>query len=91
MIRARVIGMRRLLCLGYRGFARTRRHALTSLLAAVIAGHLLTVALTFADWDGRFLLYVLPAIGVLAARGVPVAGFDRHVRVVSVGLRPPPR
>jgi 4-amino-4-deoxy-L-arabinose transferase-like glycosyltransferase len=52
------------------GFIRTRRHALAQLLAAIVAGHLLIIALTFADWDGRFLLYFLPAIGVFAATGL---------------------
>jgi len=46
---------------------RSYREPLARLLAAVIAGHLLIVALTFADWDGRFLLYALPAVFVLTA------------------------
>jgi hypothetical protein len=36
-------------------------------MAAIIGSHMLFVALTVADWDGRFLLYVLPLISLLAA------------------------
>jgi 4-amino-4-deoxy-L-arabinose transferase-like glycosyltransferase len=49
------------------GFRRTRREPLALLILAVIALHFLIVAVTFADWDGRFLLYVLPLINVFAA------------------------
>jgi 4-amino-4-deoxy-L-arabinose transferase-like glycosyltransferase len=51
------------------GFFRTRRSPLTRLLGAVIVSHLLVQAVTYADWDGRFLLYVFPLIGVLGAAG----------------------
>jgi len=51
------------------GFIRRRTDPLSLLLAAVIAGHLLIVALTFDDRDGRYLLYVFPLIVVFAACG----------------------
>ena len=35
-----------------------------------VGGHMLVVALTFADHDGRYLLYILPLIATLAACGV---------------------
>jgi 4-amino-4-deoxy-L-arabinose transferase-like glycosyltransferase len=37
------------------------------LIGAIVAAHFGVVALTFADWDGRFLLYVLPPLSILAA------------------------
>jgi len=54
---------------GQYGFMRHWRDRLAILLTSVIAGHLLIVALTFADWDGRFLVYVLPLIGIFSACG----------------------
>lgn len=51
------------------GFVRRRDQPLTRLLAAVIAGHLLLVAVTFADWDGRYLLHIFSLIVVFAACG----------------------
>ena len=52
------------------GLFVTRHESLARLLVAVIAGHLVVVALTWADWDGRFLLYVFPLIGIFAACGL---------------------
>lgn len=51
------------------GAAVVRKTPLARLLLTVTAAHLLVVALTFADWDGRFLLYVLPLLGALAGAG----------------------
>jgi len=51
------------------GFIQRRTDPLSRLLVAVIAGHLLIVALTFADRDGRYLLYVFPLIVMFAACG----------------------
>ncbi len=48
-------------------FLVNRRHPLVQLIALVIVGHFLVVAMTFADWDGRFLLYALPVVQLLAA------------------------
>ncbi len=52
------------------GYSRTRSRPITNLLAFVIISHLIIVALTFADWDGRFLLYIFPLICVFAAVGM---------------------
>ncbi len=52
------------------GIAATWRHPLTHLLLALIAAHLLFVAVTLADYDGRFLLYILGPLAALAAAGV---------------------
>jgi hypothetical protein len=46
---------------------RLRAVPLARVMIAIIASHLLIVALTFADWDGRFLLYFLPLVYVFAA------------------------
>src|SRR5262245_5784227 len=42
---------------------------LARLMAAVIAGHLMIVGVTFFDEDGRCLLYFFPFIVVFAACG----------------------
>ena len=62
------------LLLALAGGYSARRKPLAQLAIAVILAHLLVVALTFADWDGRWLLYVLPLIGLLAAVGVSGLG-----------------
>jgi 4-amino-4-deoxy-L-arabinose transferase-like glycosyltransferase len=59
------------------GFVANRRHPLARLLAAVTVSHLLVQAVTYADWGGRFLLYIFPLIGVLSA-----AGTARALRLV---------
>lgn len=51
------------------GFARNWRDPEAQLTGGVIASHLLVVALLFADWDGRFLLHVVPLITALAGVG----------------------
>ncbi len=51
------------------GFIRERRQPLSRWMLAVIAGHMAVVALTFADRDGRYLLYVFPLILVFAGCG----------------------
>jgi 4-amino-4-deoxy-L-arabinose transferase-like glycosyltransferase len=56
--------------LGLAGTLRARDRSLARLIVAVIAGHLAIVAVTFADWDGRFLSHVLPLVTALAAAGV---------------------
>ena len=65
--------------LALRGWLRSRRQPLARLAAWVILSHLLIVALTFADWDGRFLLYVLPLMGLLAACSLPGTPMYREV------------
>jgi 4-amino-4-deoxy-L-arabinose transferase-like glycosyltransferase len=49
------------------GFSRLRNKPLAHLLAAVVSGHLLIVGVTFADWSGRFLVYILPLVFVFSA------------------------
>jgi 4-amino-4-deoxy-L-arabinose transferase-like glycosyltransferase len=49
------------------GWYRTRGKPITKLLTIVILSHLALVALFFADWDGRFILYIFPLICVLAS------------------------
>ncbi len=44
-----------------------RREPLVCLVGLMIGSQLLLIAATFADWDGRFLLYFLPLIQLLAA------------------------
>jgi hypothetical protein len=51
------------------GVVATWRHPLTHWLLALVAAHLLLVAATLADHDGRFLLHVLGPIAVLAGAG----------------------
>jgi hypothetical protein len=51
------------------GVVATWRHPLTHWLLALVAAHLLVVAATLADHDGRFLLHVLGPIAVLAGAG----------------------
>ena len=51
------------------GFARARAHPLGWLAASIIGTHLALVALTFADWSGRFLLYVVPLLSLAAGGG----------------------
>ena len=52
------------------GLVRLRTHPLAQLIAAVIAAHLLFIALTWADVGGRFLNYVLPLMILLSACGI---------------------
>jgi len=52
------------------GVRRTHRPDIAAMLLVVIAVHFTVVAITFANWDGRFLLYVLPSIGLFSGCGV---------------------
>ena len=52
------------------GAWRTRNDVLTRLIVAIVAVHLLMIAISYADWDGRFLLYFWSLLAVVAARGV---------------------
>ena len=51
------------------GFIRTLGQPLSRLIAGVIGAHLLVIAVTFSDTDGRYLLYTFPLIVVFAACG----------------------
>jgi len=52
------------------GVVRSRGQPLALLATAVIVGHMLLVAVTFSDRDGRYLLYVLSFVALLAACGL---------------------
>lgn len=51
----------------------TRSIALTQWLAIAIASQLLVVALTHADWDGRYLAHVMPLMYPLAGAAIAAA------------------
>jgi 4-amino-4-deoxy-L-arabinose transferase-like glycosyltransferase len=65
-----LVGMPLLYVLALIGLIGVRTQPLVYLLGAVIGSHLLIIALTFASWDGRFVLYVFPLITVFSARGI---------------------
>jgi 4-amino-4-deoxy-L-arabinose transferase-like glycosyltransferase len=52
------------------GLVTHRRHRFVQLTSLVIALHLLLIAGTYADWDGRWLDHLLPLFGFLAACGL---------------------
>ena len=68
------------------GFLRLKRESLARLMAAIIGSHMLFVALTVADWDGRFLLYVLPMISLFAACWAAEFGRMLARKVIPGGL-----
>jgi hypothetical protein len=49
------------------GFARSRGQPLARFMAAIVACHLMVIAITFSDRDGRYLLYFFPFLLVFAA------------------------
>jgi 4-amino-4-deoxy-L-arabinose transferase-like glycosyltransferase len=49
------------------GLRLSRNRSLVRLVVLTIVAHLAVVAATYADWDGRFLLYVLPLICLLSS------------------------
>jgi 4-amino-4-deoxy-L-arabinose transferase-like glycosyltransferase len=55
---------------GIYGLFVFQREDLTRFLALLIAAHLTIQGINYADWSGRFLLYVFPLIGVLASVGL---------------------
>lgn len=69
-----------------------RRSPLLVLLGLTLAVHLGTVALTFADYDGRFLLYAVPALTVLAGAGAAAVAMRSAevLRSFRGGARPIP-
>jgi hypothetical protein len=58
------------------GAVRRRKAQATRIAAAIIGCHLALVAAMFADWDGRFLIHVVPLFTCLAAAGA-VSLWDR--------------
>jgi len=65
---------------GLRGAWRRRE---AQILLAVIAGHVLTVMLTFDDQNGRFFLYFWPELLVFSAAGA--AGLLRSTSAAELG------
>jgi len=61
-----------LYCLALLGLWRRRTHPVVQVIVGVIVVHLFVVALSHADWDGRWLTQLLPLIAVLAAIGFDV-------------------
>ncbi|HEX8920147.1 MAG TPA: glycosyltransferase family 39 protein [Pyrinomonadaceae bacterium] len=49
------------------GLRLSRNRSLARLIVLTIVAHLAVVAATYADWDGRFLLYVLPLVCLLSS------------------------
>ena len=67
------------------GFVRVRHHPLAQLAGMVVVAHLALVGVTFADFDGRFLLHVTPLVGILASGGLAALPLARR------GEQPDPR
>lgn len=51
------------------GAWRARRRRLTQLIAATFWSQLLTVTITGADWDGRYLMFAFPLVLIFAGCG----------------------
>jgi 4-amino-4-deoxy-L-arabinose transferase-like glycosyltransferase len=62
------------------GIKLNRDRSLTHLLLLVILSHLFLVAVTFADWDGRFLLHILPLICLFSSCAA-ASLIDRYLNV----------
>jgi hypothetical protein len=71
------------------GGLRARDRAIARLLVAVVVAHLAIVAVTFADWDGRFLSHVLPLVIALAASGLAVLSRARAWAIGPTGQAQP--
>jgi 4-amino-4-deoxy-L-arabinose transferase-like glycosyltransferase len=70
------------------GFVPVRSAPLARLCAVIVAAHMALVAITFADWSGRFLLYVVPLLSLFAGNGVlrlvrARAASPRHVSTTT--------
>jgi hypothetical protein len=48
------------------GFYRLKNNQLMHIILITIVLHLMVIGLTFANWDGRFLVYILPLISIIA-------------------------
>ncbi len=48
------------------GFFRLRKNLLVQLMLAVVLLQMAIIGLTYDDWDGRFLIYILPLISTVA-------------------------
>jgi len=67
--------------LALRGWTNHLCHLRNSILIFLILSHLIFVGLTYSDWDGRFLVHVLPLIFIYTAVGV--AHYLQPVRPVN--------
>jgi hypothetical protein len=65
------------------GAIRTRGQPLSSLMVAVVLGHLAIIAITFMDRDGRYLLYFFPLVVVFAAEAAVAYGRPRVRRFIA--------
>ncbi len=73
--------------LGVYGWSRLRQHPLVRWCLVVIATQALVVALTHADWDGRYLAHVLPLWYPLAACGLVMVVPGRRRLPATEGVR----
>jgi hypothetical protein len=69
------------------GLWRARAQPLARLIAITVGAHLALVGVTFADWDGRFLIHVAPLITVLAGSGLSSA-VSRDAAPLPTLMRP---
>lgn len=60
------------------GLIRTREFSLSWLLVSVVAVHLISIMLTYTDWDGSSLLYASASVGILAACGIVSLAGSTH-------------
>jgi 4-amino-4-deoxy-L-arabinose transferase-like glycosyltransferase len=54
------------------GWRRLRGNPVRTLVSSFVVVNAVWVGLTFASWDGRFVLYVLPLIALLSGEGLAV-------------------
>lgn len=52
------------------GVVQVAKNSVSLLISLVILVHCAITMLTFPDWDGRFLLYILPLIGIFSGIGL---------------------
>lgn len=72
--------------LGGYGLWRVRAHPLARWCVAVIGTQTVVVALTHADWDGRYLSHVMPLWYPFAAAGILAAARRRTPGAASVAV-----
>jgi hypothetical protein len=68
-----------------RGWPAVRGNPLARWLLAVVAAHAAFVALTHADWDGRYLAHVLPLLYVFSGVGLARSLAAHRASDVGVG------
>lgn len=62
------------------GWFMTRRESMTLFISIVVLAHVGFVAAAFASYDGRFLLYTFPLLGILCGRALArgISHLDRR-------------